>query len=310
VLANRCGKAGADPFGELRSALRRPHSNGRFGDRRELKGHLGVLRASRPLRWPDGVDGRRPGPSGSGKRQQRRKAPSGVDAGARPGPLREAGSADRSELFGAPCGRAGDRSPSGETGQHGEEVPSGATEPTDTWKAAGLSGPAADQAHRTDQRSCRKRKPKGASGGRRWQHPWPATDSPVEQSPEVDSLVTTHRYRVRAGSVATTSDNGERAVTAVTPDLCFGLRTEVAVRIDAVTLPGRGKLRRVCAIGKGPLPSASSGAGGCQQQQCSRRERLATMLSLLSDSAERRLETWRTPWPAAGCNKPAGCFAE
>jgi hypothetical protein len=56
-------------------------------------------------------------------------------------------------------------------------------------------------------------------------------------------------------------------------------------RGDTVQLPGREKLRRVCAIGKvAATPPGPSGHGG------------ATATA-----------TWRTPWPVAGCNRPARC---
>ena len=55
-------------------------------------------------------------------------------------------------------------------------------------------------------------------------------------------------------------------------------------------LPGRGTLRRVDAIGKGPHLRPVQGD-----------------LRITLGGPERGLETWRTPWPAAGCNKPAEC---
>jgi hypothetical protein len=56
-------------------------------------------------------------------------------------------------------------------------------------------------------------------------------------------------------------------------------------RGDTVQLPGREKLRRVCAIEDGAAaPPEPSGRGGATEP-----------------------ETWRTPWPVAGCNRPARC---
>jgi len=61
--------------------------------------------------------------------------------------------------------------------------------------------------------------------------------------------------------------------------------------VTADRLLGRGTLRRVDAIGKGfNTTHWSERSSDCRDGR-----------------GEGRPETWRTPWPAAGCNKPAEC---
>jgi hypothetical protein len=203
------------------------------------------------------------------------------------------------------------RAPSGETGQHGEAVPSGATEPTDSWKVAGPSGPAANQAHRQTSGFVSEQSPRehrAASGGNtpgsqrtlRWSKALRSTLWPRPAGPAFARCL----WRRPA---TTAGGQSQRWPPAIAP--VFGSERQPGLTLEM--LPGRGKLRRVCAIGKGLLTACFFGSGWVPKAAMLAAGTVGNNAQLrLSGSAERWLETWRTPRPAAGCNKPAGCFAE
>jgi hypothetical protein len=155
-------------------------------------------------------------------------------------------------------------------GGTGNRAPSGATDRCQcNWKAAGPSGPVVDQAVRTHRSgSVGATSPREHRARQRWQHHWLATDSSVEQSPEVESLAMSCWLRVRAEPTEMTGDNGVRAVSAVAPGLRSCLRIGAVPGLTLEMLPGREKLRRVGAIGKGfRAGNMANPMAGCRVQQ-------------------------------------------
>jgi hypothetical protein len=106
-----------------------------------------------------------------------------------------------------------------------------------------------------------------------------ATDSAVEQGPEAGRREDANPRRAQARP----RGRGNRLE-----------RREGNGRGDAVRLPSREKLRRVWRH-RGRRPR--------------QRPRKRTAVRKKGNQP-RGPETWRTPWPVAGCNRPAGCRAE
>jgi hypothetical protein len=200
-------------------------------------------------------DGHGPPPSGGGTRQPRTRGRTPFSLGRR---TRNAtGESTDAALFGD-CAARRVPGPVHQTGLH------------PTASAGGRGVQRLRPAHTTGQRDTEERKAQGS----------------IERRP----VATPERLQrtLWRSKALRSSDRGKRSGKRTwqhgreTPRGPREQRREGTNRGDAGRLPGREKLRRACATGKGATTRRRVG----------------------------KPETWRTPWPAAGCNRPARPCAE